>query len=299
MTTASRIAEAPFSGNRDEAYPRAANVFPATRCSGMISGGPARPRRTARRRILLIYVVLGMHKSGTTLVSQMLHHGGIFMGENLDEGISYDRGNKYEDDIPYRLNLEFLHAPDDQVLYLEPPGNLAADSAQRERMRAYIDDRNRRGGDWGFKDPRTCLTYPLWEGELGKHRIIAVYRPPEEGWPRFRGQGLRDKWKDPIAAWAFLSRWCEHNGNILEILERTTMDHILLGYHDLMTGDAELERLRRFVGRPLEDRRRKDLYRSRPRTYRLLEWTKKRLRSVGRYDADTILERLRSFRTNT
>lgn len=44
----------------------------------------------------MIFVVLGMHKSGTTLVSQILHHSGIPMGDGFDENVTYDGGNKYE-----------------------------------------------------------------------------------------------------------------------------------------------------------------------------------------------------------
>ncbi|MGM0484512.1 MAG: hypothetical protein ACQERI_08185, partial [Candidatus Krumholzibacteriota bacterium] len=49
----------------------------------------------------MIFVLLGMHKSGTTLISRMLHESGINMcGEPCGEA-SYDAGNKYE-------RLEFL-----------------------------------------------------------------------------------------------------------------------------------------------------------------------------------------------
>ena len=44
----------------------------------------------------VIYVVLGMHKSGTTLISQILHHSGVNMGgAEIETSRSYDEGNKY------------------------------------------------------------------------------------------------------------------------------------------------------------------------------------------------------------
>ncbi len=45
--------------------------------------------------IQMIYVIFGMHKSGTTLVAEMLHKSGINMGD-FDESVSYDIGNQYE-----------------------------------------------------------------------------------------------------------------------------------------------------------------------------------------------------------
>ncbi len=244
----------------------------------------------------LIYVVLGMHKSGTTLVSQMLHHSGISMGGSLDLNVSYDKGNQYEDDTPYRLNLEFIEAPDDLVLFLETPRDMKASEEQRERMKRYIEDRRRECDHWGFKDPRTCLTYPLWEKELPEHRLIVVYRTAEEGWPRFRPQGIREKRRIFSYASNFLARWCEHNDNIIQCLAATPMKSIVLSYRDLMNGDSEFDRLQEFVGRPVEDRRRKDLYRSPSKKYWVLEQVKKSVRKKTNYDTDGIFEKLEQLR---
>jgi hypothetical protein len=52
----------------------------------------------------MICVFLSMHKSGTTLVSEILHHSGINMGDDIDEHVSYDRGNKYEHESTLGLN---------------------------------------------------------------------------------------------------------------------------------------------------------------------------------------------------
>ena len=62
----------------------------------------------------MLYVVLGMHKSGTTLLSQVLHHSGIDMGE-IPDGVSYDKGNKYEDQESFHINMELIRAPDDEI----------------------------------------------------------------------------------------------------------------------------------------------------------------------------------------
>ena len=59
----------------------------------------------------MIYIVLGMHKSGTTLLSQILHHSGISMGENFNESVSYSQGNKYERETTQQINKEILGDP--------------------------------------------------------------------------------------------------------------------------------------------------------------------------------------------
>ena len=54
----------------------------------------------------MIYIILGMHKSGTTLISQILHKSGINMG-NFNEDVSYDQGNKYERPASQKINREY------------------------------------------------------------------------------------------------------------------------------------------------------------------------------------------------
>lgn len=217
----------------------------------------------------MIYVVLGMHKSGTTLVSQILHHSGISMGE-IPESVSYDRGNKYEDQESLAINIELIRAPDDEILYIPPPEPLEATEDQRARMRRFVAERSARHEDWGFKDPRTTLVYPLWESELPEHRIIAVWRSLEEIWPRFRAPGLRMLHQEPKRAWNYVVRWCEHNDRIARTLEHTSRDWLLINYREFMTGERDFRRLQEFVGRPLDDRRRKGLYRNEPRKYFVL-----------------------------
>ncbi|RLC76275.1 MAG: hypothetical protein DRJ03_19985 [Chloroflexi bacterium] len=219
----------------------------------------------------MIYVVLGMHKSGTTLVAEMLHHSGVNMGDAISVGVSYDRGNKYERETTLRLDMDILGAQEFSVLHLTMPPTLYLTEAQRTRMREIIQICNNRYTHWGFKDPRASLVYPLWAEELPEHKLIAIYRSPEEIWPRFRYNGARYFYTNPRRAWAFISRWCEHNANILSYLHHSTMDCLVLNYQALMTTQAEFDRLQAFVGFPVDDRRKPDLYRSRTQTYPTLQ----------------------------
>ncbi|MDO9171178.1 MAG: sulfotransferase [bacterium] len=211
----------------------------------------------------MIHIVLGMHKSGTTLVSQILHHSGVDMGD-FDESVSYDRGNKYERASVLALDMDILGAPDDEVLDLGVRGPLRLSEAQRVRMREIIADGQSRHADWGFKDPRLTLVYDLWARELPEHRLIAVYRDPAEAWPRFKWRGRRLYHTNFARASAFLDRWHEHNECLLRLAGEPGRNVLFLSYHELMSNDAELQRLRDFVGRDLVDRRQSGLYRGRP-----------------------------------
>lgn len=226
----------------------------------------------------MIVVVLGMHKSGTTLVSQILHRSGIPMGD-FDESVSYDRGNKYEREATLALDMEIMRAPDDEVLDLAPPRTPALTPDQRARMRAIIAGCQAAHRAWGFKDPRACLLYDLWAQELPPHRIVAVYRDPAEVWSHFKWSGPRWYHTNFHRAYAYLNRWHEHNAALLRILAATPQPWIMVGYRELMADDGEFARLQDFLGRPLQDARKPGLYRNRPRrdlflrtADRLLKW---------------------------
>lgn len=209
----------------------------------------------------MIHIVLGMHKSGTTLVSQILHHSGINMGE-FDENVSYDKGNKYERESSFQLDLELLGTESDAVLDLAGGRLPPLTDGQRRKMQAVIAEGAATGGDWGLKDPRMCLTYERWLEELPPHKIIFVFRDPAQVWPRYKWLGMRKYLTNFNRAYSYLHRWQEHNRNVLRYLEQGSQERLVLDYHQLMSNDAEFGRLQNFVGRPLEDRRKKELYRS-------------------------------------
>jgi len=221
----------------------------------------------------LIYVVLGMHKSGTTLVSQILHRSGINMGDNIDTGASYDQWGpeqKHERASTLLLNREILGLGDDgRFMHLEAPDTLQVTENQRARMQEIIQECNTAYADWGFKDPRTALTYPMWASQLPEHKIITIYRSPGEIWPRFRG-GRLNLYGNLSRACRLLKRWCEHNSRILTYLQNTKSDFLVLSYQELMTTNAEFNRLQEFVGRRLSDQRKESLYRSRREAYPLI-----------------------------
>lgn len=209
----------------------------------------------------MIFVVLGMHKSGTTLVSQMLHHGGINMGD-FDQAVSYDAGNQYEREQPYQLDLDILGAPDDEVLDLAAPKQLVLLAEHRSRMKKIIADCDSAHIYWGFKDPRASLLYQLWEEELPAHKIIVVYRDAAQIWGRYIWAGKRLYHTNFHRAYSFLHRWQEHNRNILSVLEATSNETLVFNYGDLMTSDGAYNRLVEFTDGKVEDLRKPGLFRN-------------------------------------
>ena len=217
----------------------------------------------------MIYVVLGMHKSGTTLVAKMLHASGINMGESIDESADYSAGNHYERQSTADINHLLLEG------CLTPPSRLfgfarttdsgphypslsrvrALPNAVRpddeRRMEDVIASCSRQHQDWGFKDPRTCLTYPLWRSRLGPHRVIAVYRGirPVLSHYRVNGLGQVDVWRSHQV----LTTWMRYNEEIVRACRQPGVPSLVVRYERLMDDERERQRLAAFVGRPLAD----------------------------------------------
>ena len=207
----------------------------------------------------MIYIVLGMHKSGTTLVSQILHHSGIDMGGNFDESAGY-KNNKYEWREPFVVNLDLLGADEEKYFSLDyykavqekTPASIG------KRMQDVAKQGAAKEGDWGFKEPLTCLTYRAWAENLPPHKLVGVYRSPRQVLKHCNAD-----WKHPYLGFRALRAWSNYNQSMLAALRSRPEHSILVRYEELMSGHREFERLQSFCGRSLTDRRQSSEYHGR------------------------------------
>lgn len=211
----------------------------------------------------MIYVVLGMHKSGTTLVSETLHHSGIGMIEASGPVGGYDEGNKWERETTKAVNHQILGSAGTHSLRTTRGDRRPLRPDLAGRMRELVNDLSARHADWGFKDPRTCLTYDLWAANLPEHRLVVVYRRPDECFAHYRSVARGSIRRSLDVFTRCLHAWCEYNSAVITAVERAAVPSIVLHYSRLMDGDDEFRRLERFVGRPLHDRRVATMNRSR------------------------------------
>ncbi|MGD8567332.1 MAG: hypothetical protein PVJ39_04555 [Gammaproteobacteria bacterium] len=120
---------------------------------------------------MAVVVVLGMHKSGTTLVAKTLHEAGINMG--VSAGGDYPRF-KYEDPRVLKIKSDILFGGKIVPSYTLPTSY--ADCS--DQVREYVKQRNSENGDsWGFKVPGVTLCYSRFKQFLPKdHIAIGVKR---------------------------------------------------------------------------------------------------------------------------
>lgn len=116
----------------------------------------------------MVYVVLGMHRSGTSLVSSMLHRAGVPMCRyRCSKGDTTQPYGYYEDHDFVVLNRAILAGA--RGNWHNPPSRKAIDISANElypEMVALVESRAEDRTAWGWKDPRTTLTALSWHKTL-------------------------------------------------------------------------------------------------------------------------------------
>lgn len=103
-----------------------------------------------------ILIVTGMHRSGTSVITQWLKKCGLHVGDNLmGAGTGNDDGH-YEDLDFLRAHEAILkaHRLSDKG-YTNPLTQLT--ETQKDRLKDIVSYKNNFNLQWGWKDPRTCL----------------------------------------------------------------------------------------------------------------------------------------------
>jgi len=130
-------------------------------------------------------VVLSMHRTGSSLVANLLHNAlGVSMGQRFLGRGPWNKQGVWEDIAFVSLNKSILRAcgTDYQTGWKHPPDRdkvLALGERERwvERIRELVQSRR---GLWGWKDPRTCLTIPLYHPYLENPHYVCTVRRHED-----------------------------------------------------------------------------------------------------------------------
>jgi hypothetical protein len=104
-----------------------------------------------------ILIIEGMHRSGSSLITQWLNKCGLHIGENLLKPTIGNVEGHFEDFDFIKLHEEFLEIADlpGTGLTDEKPKNISP--YHRNKLNIIIDLKNSLHDQWAWKDPRTCL----------------------------------------------------------------------------------------------------------------------------------------------
>ena len=128
-------------------------------------------------------VVIGMHRSGTSLVSRILRHLGLNMGSRVDssdESYLFQMLNRWAlRELPGSWEFPIAAAGelDDPAVVEELAAAFGPVVESRwRRLHAGIGPRAEGMDRWGWKDPRTSILLPAWERVFPHMRVVWVMR---------------------------------------------------------------------------------------------------------------------------
>jgi hypothetical protein len=126
-----------------------------------------------------IIIVLGCHRSGTSMIAGVLSKMGVFMGDDLImDTMPENPKGYYEDREAVAINAELLEAANGGWEDLPTTEEIleAADRCPEfgQRMTDFIGKRSEAHHIWGWKDPRTMATFPAWMPHLEGHGVQLV-----------------------------------------------------------------------------------------------------------------------------
>ena len=124
------------------------------------------------------FIVLGMHRSATSLTAAGLAYAKIDMGSGYRPINDQPNGN-WEDLDFYALNVKILKKAGGS--WHEPPTRekILAVNIDKE-IKTLVESKNKKNILWGWKDPRTALTIELYLHHLINPHYICNFRDPKE-----------------------------------------------------------------------------------------------------------------------
>lgn len=127
-----------------------------------------------------ILVILGMHRSGTSLTSRWLNQCGVKMHEFIGPDIGNEDGH-FEDSRIVNLQSRIIksHLKESKGWIIQSPffKSIPIKGYEKE-FKDYLSNRGRQSSPiWGWKDPRTCLLINHWIRIEKDLKVLVVYRP--------------------------------------------------------------------------------------------------------------------------
>src|SRR5262249_4257154 len=191
-----------------------------------------------------VICIAGAHRSGTSMLTRLLHECGLYLGtpEELMAAAADNPDGFWENLRFVNLNDEILNALGGGW-DLPPPSkpNFRSEHFAKIELKArHLIESFAGKAPWGWKDPRTCLTIPFWQGLLPELRTVIIVRNPLEA--------AYSKHKRNGTSYAFgLRLWEVYNRNLLR---HTPPERRLVSHYDLFFTDpeAQLQRIAAFAG---------------------------------------------------
>lgn len=125
-------------------------------------------------------LITGMHNSGTSILTEIVHKCGVFMGKSMDHFESHFFSMFINDQIIMGGGSNWAKTPimsqDEVKSYI----NTAGEFAKNNWIVEYVQNGYDGVSKWGFKDPRICVLMPLYVEVFPDAKLIFIDRNTED-----------------------------------------------------------------------------------------------------------------------
>lgn len=211
-------------------------------------------------------IVVGMHRSGTSLITNWLHRCGLQVGESLVEPNQGNLEGHFEDVEFLKIHQEILASNHLPLGGLICNKELNVSVYELEKIKGVIKVKDQRYKQWGWKEPRTCLFLDVYQQLLPQSKYLVIIRDYTAvinsllkrdffeiekkylarkyfhrlAWKYFRRERRMNKFYEENADY-FLSVWIEYNEHILKMLKGLQKDDfIVIDYSLLQKNDRQI-----------------------------------------------------------
>lgn len=197
-----------------------------------------------------VVVVLGFHRSGTSMVTRMLNLLGVDLGDEISLLPAEERDNArgyWEPQWMIELNDEILAALGSGAWETFRPEHGWERSPQleplRERARSSLAAHFPTTPVWGWKDPRTSLTLPFWRDLLDQPlSCVLCVRSPADAVASALKRGMTD-----MHRWTYAELWLQYTAHALS--NTSADERTLVFYEDILRDPmGEARRLASVLG---------------------------------------------------
>jgi GT2 family glycosyltransferase len=204
------------------------------------------PMKQSHKSLVLI---LGMHRSGTSLVAKAAQVAGVDLGDHLMAPASDNPKGFFEDTDVFDFNQRLLNEIDIRwdipTLLLENSWESSQYAKWVEEAAYFLENRTQQQLLFAIKDPRLCLTAPIWlkaAENVGLTTLfVAVIRNPLDV---ARSLEVRNKFSINKG----LSLWLSYNYLLLELLLERDERRLFIEYQNVLSSPRqEIARLHEFI----------------------------------------------------
>jgi hypothetical protein len=209
-------------------------------------------------------IIAGMHRSGTSLITNWLNRCGLQVGESLMPAGTGNEEGHFEDLEFLKLHEEILGNNSLDMSGLVDAKSIELSAYQLGKLQSVINIKQQLYDQWGWKDPRTCLFLDTYSKLLPEAKYLVILRDHRAVinsllkrdfagidkkyksrnllqqfiWTKFRRTRHEEKFYREHAE-TYLKVWINYNEHILESLKKLSANDYLVVNYELLLQKGE------------------------------------------------------------